>query len=143
MIMMVGYTMRVIRNDLPSCIYAFTEVRDGIEGFMSELGTDVESDLLEECIDRCPAIDSDYYPALPSSTGNLKASHDSTSSSSETGFVITVHNDADYASFVHDGHDTVEARPWMQEAALTLMNRSDEYVNRFIDWVASVFEGGL
>jgi len=134
-------SVQVIMNDIPNSVKAFQELVDGMDGIMEDMSEQVGSDLLDEVERRCPGPNSLFYPT--ESTGFLEASHEMSTSVSNTGFSVIVDNTAPYAQFVHDGHGTVESRPWFTEALASITNNLDEYGNMFIDWVASVFEGEL
>jgi hypothetical protein len=134
-------SVQVVMNDIPSCITAFQELQDGMSEIMEDMSEQVGNDLLTDVERRCPGPNSLFYPT--ESTGLLAASHDMDTSASNSGFTVTVTNEATYAQAVHDGHGTVEGRPWLTESLAYITNQMDTYINMFMDWVASVFEGEL
>jgi hypothetical protein len=87
--------------------------------FVNELGEVVEDagdTLLQAAIDNCPSPTSMKYPTT--STGHLRDSHVLDVIETDAGYEITVSNTADYAMYVHEGHGTVAARPWLEETAI-------------------------
>ena len=135
---MVSYVLRLLRNDCEAAIRRFTEIQEELPQELDEIAEDIGQDLLSEALDRCPALDSSYYYA-PTSTGLLKASHEMTKEVTDTGIRVTLENTAPYAVYVHDGHGTVEARPWLLEALMTVGDKVDTYMNSLMDWITDVF----
>jgi hypothetical protein len=110
--------------------------------FVNELGDAVEdcgTVLLNGAIENCPSPTSLRYPT--DSTGYLRDSHVLEVAEIGSGYQITVTNTADYAFFVHEGHQTVAARPWLDETAMekedelaALLNaKVDELIDRIFE----------